>query len=47
MANRLVIVVSVTLIWRKAIATIHINSYKLYWRYLNFAHRRKIDQPQN
>ena len=42
MANWSVIVVGVTLIWRKAVATIHIMAMKLYWRHLNLADRRKI-----
>ena len=42
MANRSVIVVGVTLIWRKAVAAI-----KLCWRHLNLVDGRKIAKPPN
>ena len=41
LANRSVIVVGVTLIWRKAVAAIHIIAIKLYWRHLNLADGQK------
>ena len=46
-ANWSVIVVGVTLIWRKAVAAIHVIAMKLYWRHLNLADRRKIAKPPN
>ena len=39
LANWSVIIVGITLIWQKAVATIHM---KLYWRHLYLADRRKI-----
>ena len=47
LANRSVIVVGVTLIWRKAEVAIHIIAMKLYWRCLNLADRRRIPKPPN
>jgi len=52
LANRSVIVVHVTLIWRKAVAAIHIIAMKLYWCHLNLADRRncqtaKLKSPPN
>ena len=42
MTNWLVIVVGVTLIWRKAESAIHLIAMKLYWCYLNLADGQKI-----
>ena len=42
-----VIVVGVTLIWRKAVAVIHTIAMKLYWHHLNLADGRKIAKPPN
>ena len=42
-----VIVVGVTLIWRKAVAVIHTIAIKLYWRHLNLADGLKIAKPPN
>ena len=36
LVNRSIIVVGVTLIWRKAVAVIHINSYKTILALFNF-----------
>jgi len=43
----LVIAVGVILIWRKAVAAIHIIAIKLYWRHLYLADGRKIAKPPN
>ena len=50
--NQSVIVVGVTLIWRKAVAAIHIITMKLYWRHLNLADMKnrqtaKLKSPPN
>jgi len=47
LANQSVIIVGVTLSWRKAVAAIHIIAITLYWRHLNLADGRKIAKPPN
>ena len=42
LANRLIIVFGVTLIWQKAVAAIYLIAVKLYWRYLNLVDGQKI-----
>ena len=42
MANQSVIVVGITLVWRKAVAAIHINSYKTILALIKFG-----GQPKN
>ena len=44
LANWLIIVVGVTLIWRKAVAVIHINSYKTILVLFNFGGQTKNRQ---
>ena len=47
LANRSIIVVGVTLIWRKAVAVIHVNSYKTILALFNFGGQTKIAKLPN